>query len=289
LLIITICGVCQSRSTHIRSGRSVDEDECPYGGYEKCPSASSDICIPRESFCDLFNNCGDNSDEENCESRVCLENELRCNSGQCINQVDYCHFGSYCEDGTPLYQQAACSEPECEENYERCPHQSRCIPRQDICDTISNCGGNTDEMNCESRVCNSDEVRCSTGQCIKLDDFCNSRASCRGRGESPTSVCLEYECAEGSSKCASDGRCVPNDKLCDTFQDCDDGSDELPHQCEVPVECPRRHVKCPTNRQCIPRRYMCDGEDDCGDNSDESPELCATRGRRKNRNVAEVF
>ena len=49
-------------------------------------------------------------------------------------------------------------------------------------------------------------------------------------------VVSDAACAENQWPCETSGRCIPIEHLCDTVQDCDDNSDEVPRRdCQSPV------------------------------------------------------
>lgn len=89
-------------------------------------------------------------------------------------------------------------------------------------------------------------------------------------------------CEPNQYQCAN-RKCVLKTWLCDSEDDCGDGSDERncgvsdPRQLCLPVE-----YKCDSNTQCVPKSFHCDGQSDCADGSDEI-------GCGKNKFVVFVF
>lgn len=47
----------------------------------------------------LFQDCEDESDEENCLENICIENEFKCNTGKCIPRYMICDSYENCPDG----------------------------------------------------------------------------------------------------------------------------------------------------------------------------------------------
>ena len=72
-------------------------------------------------------------------------------------------------------------------------------------------------------------------------------------------------CPPGQFQC-DNLNCTFPFKICDSVDDCDDGSDERcdNHTCEM------WQFRC-SNGKCIPKPWACDKDDDCGDGSDEEP------------------
>lgn len=70
-------------------------------------------------------------------------------------------------------------------------------------------------------------------------------------------------CAPNEFQC-SNGRCIPFEKQCDGYADCDQNEDE--EGCDKP--CSSHELRC-ANGDCIPLHKQCDGFKDCLDGSDE--------------------
>jgi len=76
-------------------------------------------------------------------------------------------------------------------------------------------------------------------------------------------------CRSGQFQCANKN-CTSPTVICDTVDDCGDGSDE--RLCDA--ECGENEFKCKRSGKCILKTWTCDGDPDCPDSSDEDEALC---------------
>lgn len=81
-----------------------------------------------------------------------------------------------------------------------------------------------------------------------------------------------HHCDSNEWQCANK-RCIPESWQCDTFNDCEDNSDEDSSHCASRT-CRPGQFRC-ANGRCIPQAWKCDVDNDCGDHSDEPIEECS--------------
>ena len=83
-------------------------------------------------------------------------------------------------------------------------------------------------------------------------------------------------CQPHELKC-NNSNCVPRSTICNGFDDCGDGSDEVTEIGELcsPIPCSNQsHFSCDNETNCVPMTWLCDGQRDCQDGSDENPKNC---------------
>ncbi|KAL1426766.1 hypothetical protein MTO96_017995 [Rhipicephalus appendiculatus] len=255
LITVACCGV-----------RTVDaSSQCSTSQF-KC--ARHEKCIPKTWRCDDENDCGDGSDEENCEKRTCSDMEFACANGHCIPSRWQCDNEPDCDDRSDE-DLAICKNKTCSPDQFACKsHEGVCIPITWRCDGQEDCIDGSDEKDhCSAVTCTQEEFSCDNGKCITQRWKCDQDDDC-GDG-SDERGCPNVTCSSAEFMC-SNGRCIPDRWRCDRDVDCLDGSDERNCPTDRPSTCKEREFQCANGIDCVHASWQCDGDPDCPDESDEA-------------------
>ncbi|EDW00229.1 GH12750 [Drosophila grimshawi] len=216
----------------------------------------------------------------------CLENiEFACHNRDCIPIESVCDGEPDCEE----HEDEDYSLCNCSNDKYKCVRGGGCIPKTQVCDGKSQCRDGSDESACHFHAkfnksrpiveCLSFQYQCGDGSCISGYKRCNGITDCAD-GADEYNCLINYddtnydtdpdndplnECDLYNFECDF-GQCIPFEKKCDGYADCEDQTDEL--DCPAMTEhCLEHEFEC--DDYCIPRDQLCNGIVNCNDGNDE--------------------
>ncbi|KAJ8048162.1 Sortilin-related receptor [Holothuria leucospilota] len=173
-------------------------------------------------------------------------------------------------DFFPITYTSGATEDNCREDQTRCS-SGECIFTIYLCDGISDCSDQNDEVNCpnvEDGKCPPYHFACESGGCVHSTFYCDYFRHCADGSDER--YCDYPSCTVNEFRCG-DHRCILQSQVCDLVKDCSDGSDEK--NCEVS----KVYLQCSSGRM-YPAHNKCDGYKDCpGKPSEDEPEHCGNK------------
>ncbi|XP_051173151.1 vitellogenin receptor-like isoform X2 [Leptopilina boulardi] len=183
---------------------------------------NNEKCLFFTAKCNGYNDCGDNSDEDNCEEfkpptiHNCTKDEFQCRNKLCIPINDFCDIREDCLDGSDEYdgcermlKQISCSGFKCKDGV--------CINNNSRCDGTQDCPDGSDEINCENlrvspKDCNQTINRylCNNTKCISLNLTCDENNDCGDNSDEGG------DCKNSTKRCTCQHFCknTPRGPLC---------------------------------------------------------------------------
>lgn len=175
-----------SDSSYVSQGFSaeyeafVPTNPCP--GRFQC---GNNLCINQTLQCDGWNDCGDDSDENDCK---CEASQMKCRNGRCKPKLWECDGKDDCGDNS---DEDDCVK--CKKGQFSCRNKG-CVSEKLVCNGKDDCGDGSDESTCEKSVvlqrCSASTFRCSDGFCIsKLNPECDGEPDCEDGSDEADCQC----------------------------------------------------------------------------------------------------
>ncbi|GAA6073486.1 low-density lipoprotein receptor-related protein 1-like, partial [Tachysurus ichikawai] len=149
------------------------------------------VCVHTEQVCNGVNDCGDNSDEEECVDvggvSMCGKAEFACMNSRCISAELQCDLFDDCGDGGSDEHDCKPLKFPCPETRPfRCRNDRVCVHTEQVCNGVNDCGDNSDEEECVDvggvSMCGKAEFACMNSRCISAELQCDLFDDCGDGG-----------------------------------------------------------------------------------------------------------
>ncbi|XP_050705682.1 very low-density lipoprotein receptor-like isoform X1 [Eriocheir sinensis] len=229
---------CVSGDTICRVNICDGNRDCPDGDDEQDCECSADKflcdktkCIPNTWLCDGDEDCEDKTDEQDCSATCASPKNFTCSDGTCAARCDgnYECLDNADEENCPSTTTTTTPTPpittttpafKCSNDEFLCDN-TKCIPKDWLCDGDEDCEDKTDEHDCSG--CGAGQWQCRDGGCISEKDRCDGCVHCRDGSDEEG--CRPKRCRHWEFRCR-DGSCINKRLRCNGRRDCRDGSDE---------------------------------------------------------------
>ena len=221
---------------HSCGGHCLIKDNCSCtDSYFQCLSGG---CIRANTYCDMKQDCEDNSDEFDCVFPNCTSSQFTCTNMECIPLIWHCNTFADCSDGSDeinctsynLHRTIVHSSNiemsrliQCGDiNPEYIHASSICILMYDHYGVMTGCANGWHLENCSPSQCIG-FFKCKHSYCIPINYICDGKNDCAEREDEI--ACEKFVCP-GLYRCKATTTCISQSSVCDGTSDCPDKDDE---------------------------------------------------------------